>query len=41
MGTACLMLSAYLIGWIYAHYTVATECEKLEKFYVGKKCFIV
>ncbi|VFT16532.1 Uncharacterised protein [Pseudomonas aeruginosa] len=23
-------------GWIHAHYTVAEECRKLGKFYVGK-----
>lgn len=27
------------MGWVYAHTTVAQECEKLGKFYVGKKVF--
>ncbi len=26
-------------GWVYAHYTVADECRKLGKFYVGKTVF--
>ncbi|EPK5036987.1 hypothetical protein [Pseudomonas aeruginosa] len=26
-------------GWVYAHYTVAEECRKLGKFYVGKTIF--
>ena len=26
-------------GWISAHNTIATECEKLGKFYVGDKVF--
>lgn len=30
---------AILIGWILAHNTVATECEKLGSFYVGDKVF--
>lgn len=27
------------IGWIWAHHAVATECERLGKFYVGKRTF--
>lgn len=27
------------IGWIFAHQTIATECERLGSFYVGKKVF--
>lgn len=26
-------------GWSNAHYTVATECEKLGSFYVGSRVF--
>ena len=26
-------------GWIQAHQTVATECEKLGSFYVGDKVY--
>lgn len=26
-------------GWLSAHSTVATECEKLGKFYVGDRIF--
>lgn len=29
----------WLGGWIYAHKTVADECRKLGKFYVGKTVF--
>lgn len=39
MGTACLMVSCYLLGWIVAHKTVANECKRLGKFYVGKEVF--
>lgn len=28
-----------LSGWIFAHNTVATECEKLNAFYVGNKVY--
>lgn len=31
--------SGHRKGWIEAHLTVADECEKLGKFYVGKKVF--
>ena len=34
----CLLVG-YRIGWQSAHLTVATECERLGKFYVGKKIF--
>lgn len=27
------------IGWVGAHQTVATECQKLGSFYVGKKVY--
>lgn len=27
------------IGWAHAHYTVADECERLGKFYVGNRTF--
>ncbi len=33
------LLIGHLAGWINAHYTVASECEKLGSFYVGKKVF--
>ena len=29
----------YMVGWINAHKTVATECERLGKFFVGKKVY--
>lgn len=27
------------IGWVAAHGTIATECERLGRFYVGNKTF--
>lgn len=30
---------AMLIGWAYAHTTVATECQRLGSFYVGKTTY--
>ena len=32
---AVAMLCGVLIGWIFAHGTVAEECERLGAFYVG------
>lgn len=29
----------YLVGWWNAHNTVANECKRLGKFYVGKETF--
>ncbi len=28
-----------LIGWVWAHKTVATECERIGKFYVGENVY--
>ena len=33
------LLVGYLYGWADAHHTVATECERLGKFYVGKTVY--
>lgn len=33
------IILAFIIGWEAAHRTVATECKKLGKFYVGKEVF--
>ncbi|WP_281212019.1 hypothetical protein [Pseudomonas fulva] len=33
------LLLAYYIGWVHAHHTVATECERLGGFYVGRETF--
>ncbi len=39
-----VFLVAFLIGrssgWTSAHYTVATECERLGSFYVGKDVYV-
>lgn len=34
-----VLLIGWLCGWIHAHRTVATECERLGKFYVGKNTY--
>lgn len=38
-----IALIAFLIvkwwGWTEAHHVVATECERLGKFFVGKKVY--
>lgn len=43
MSTAFWVLLAAVIGfsygWVGAHKTVATECERLGSFYVGKRVF--
>lgn len=31
--------ACWLSGWYFAHSTVATECERLGKFYVGKNVY--
>lgn len=37
------VLIAFLLGksygWVEAHYTVAQECERLGKFFVGKRIY--
>ena len=32
-------LFGYANGWVSAHRTVATECERLGSFFVGKEVF--
>lgn len=39
IGLAIGCLIGHLCGWVNAHKTVETECEKLGGFYVGKKVF--
>jgi Na+(H+)/acetate symporter ActP len=33
-------LAGCLVGWLYAHYAIATECRKIGKFYVGNSVFV-
>lgn len=33
------LLIGYWIGWANAHHTVATECDRLGSFFVGKKVY--
>lgn len=38
--TMCaLVWASYRLGWESAHQTVATECQRLGKFYVGRKTY--
>lgn len=32
-------IGGIIIGWIFAHVTVSTECDKLKSFYVGDKVY--
>jgi hypothetical protein len=34
-----LFLIGMVFGWIFAHSSVATECGKLNSFYVGDKVY--
>lgn len=34
-----IILAIFSLGWLLAHSTVATECERLGSFYVGQKVF--
>jgi len=43
MSTAFWVLLAlfvgYSLGWGNAHYSIATECDRLGSFFVGKRVF--
>lgn len=39
VSSTIVLLVGVLLGWVYAHYTVATECERLGAFYVGSKVY--
>ena len=34
-----IVLVAFVFGWIFAHNTIADECEKLQSFYVGANVY--
>ena len=34
-----VVILAFVFGWIFAHDTVARECEKLQSFYVGSHIY--
>ena len=38
-ATLVLCGACWLSSWYFAHSTVATECERLGKFYVGKNVY--
>lgn len=40
LTASCGLFIGLFIGWVSAHNIVATECEKLNGFYVGSKIFI-
>lgn len=39
MAWIICILIGWLFGWIHAHNTVASECEKLGSFYVGSNVY--
>jgi hypothetical protein len=36
----CRLFAGLFIGYVSAHNIIATECERLNGFYVGSKTFI-
>lgn len=39
MSVIICLLFGWLCGWLHAHKTVAGECEKLGRFYVGETVY--
>ena len=39
LAAILVFLVGCVFGWIFAHSVVATECGKLNSFYVGNKTF--
>nr|WP_315064847.1 hypothetical protein [uncultured Haemophilus sp.] len=40
LAAAIILCGAFwLSGWYFAHSTVATECDRFGKFYVGKNVY--
>ena len=40
LGGWCVVIAGgVLLGWLIAHDTVSTECDKLGSFYVGSKVY--
>jgi hypothetical protein len=33
------LILSFVFGWVFAHNTIADECEKLQGFYVGTHVF--
>lgn len=33
------IIIGWCVGWLVAHFTIATECKRLGGFYVGKKVY--
>lgn len=40
LAVFALLVIGGLFGWCYAHATVATECRRLGRFYVGDTVFV-
>ena len=40
MKTILALLFGFGIGWLHAHYVVASECKRLGKFYVASNVFV-
>lgn len=34
-----VIVLAFVFGWVFAHNSIATQCEKLERFYVGSDVY--
>lgn len=39
MKTFIMMLIGFVLGWVFAHSTVSSECQKVGSFYVGNNVF--
>ena len=39
LAAIVVFLMGSVFGWIFAHSTIATECEKLNSFYVSNRTF--
>ena len=39
LATVLAFIVGKWYGWVQAHHVVATECERLGKFFVGKKVY--
>ena len=39
LSAIILFFIGVVFGWIFAHSTVATECDKLNSFYVGDRIY--
>lgn len=40
VASVCSLIFGIAIGWVVAHSTVSTECDKLGAFYFGSKTYL-